>query len=72
MLPNVGPTAKRNVDTEAVVPLGKRAEGEVLSPGRNRDFTKHSSLQRFYSHLAEFFQSGHRPPACSSHFQQSR
>lgn len=36
MLPNVGPTAKRNVDTEAVLPLGKRADGEVLSPRRNR------------------------------------
>lgn len=39
MLPNMRTTAKRNVDTEAglpVLPLAKRAEGEVLSPRRQR------------------------------------
>lgn len=44
----------------------KKAEGLHA-----RTSQKHSSPQGFYSRLTDFFQKGHRPPACSSHFQQS-
>lgn len=36
MLPNVRTTAKRNVDTEAGLHLGNRAESEVLLPRRQK------------------------------------